>query len=102
MKAGLSVHRCQKCRSIFFPQRFLCPKCGADHWAYEDVFDGVVEETTLVRHARGRPDWVPRPIGTVRLADELAVVAGLEEKFPEGTAVKIFTVDGAPFGKRVE
>jgi uncharacterized OB-fold protein len=100
MKTGLSVHRCESCRSIYFPQRFLCPKCGADRWAVEDVFEGVVEETTLVRHARGRPDWTPRPIGTVRLAGMLAVVAGLDASFPEGTVVKLFTIDGAPFGKQ--
>jgi uncharacterized OB-fold protein len=100
MNPGLNIYRCQGCRSIFFPQRLLCPKCGADRWAAEEIFDGIVEETTLVRHARGRPDWTPRPIGTVRLAGELAVVAGLEEKFPAGTAVKLFTMDGAPFGKK--
>jgi uncharacterized OB-fold protein len=100
MKPGLSVHRCQSCKAIFFPQRFLCPKCGADRWAVEDIADGVVEETTVVLHARGRPDWTPRPIGTVRVANELAVIAGLEEEFPEGTAVTLFTKDGAPFAKR--
>jgi uncharacterized OB-fold protein len=102
MKPGLSVHRCKGCEAIFFPQRFLCPECGADRWTEEEAFEGVVEETTLVLHARGRPDWTPRPIGTVRLAGELSIVAGLEQEFPEGTRVKLFTKNGAPFGTRTE
>jgi uncharacterized OB-fold protein len=100
MNEGLSVHRCRDCRAIFFPQRLLCPSCGADQWAMGLMFDGIVKQSTIVRQARGRPDWKPRPIGTVRVADELAVVAGFDEPIPDGTAVKLFMIDGAPFARR--
>ena len=69
----------------YFPARLICPKCGNADWRDDAVHDGVVEQTTIVRHAAGRADWQPRHIASIRTSDGQLIVAGLEEPLPEAT-----------------
>jgi uncharacterized OB-fold protein len=99
MKNGLNVQRCQNCEEVYFPHRLLCAKCGSDKFALEEAHEAIMEESTMVRQARGRPDWVPHPIGTVRLLNGPPIIVGLDELIPHGARVKLFTHEGAPFAR---
>jgi uncharacterized OB-fold protein len=59
------------------------------------VRDGIVEETTCVRHAVGTPEEEPRILATVRLPAGQRVVAGLERELPPGSPVELCEADGA-------
>lgn len=92
---GVVLSRCPACDWRGFPQRLWCPRCGSAELAEEIAETGVVEETTTVRHAAGRP----RPaaatrLGTVRVEGGVAVVARLEHA-DTGESVRLATEDGA-------
>jgi uncharacterized OB-fold protein len=96
MKPGLPLTRCQNCGAGYYPPRLICAKCGAADWRADEVREGVVEQSTVVRVAAGRPDWQPRHIASVRTTDGQLIVAGLEEPLPDATRVALFDRDGAP------
>lgn len=100
MTPGISVSRCAACGAGFFPARLFCPRCGNDRFEIEAVHDGVVEQSTIVRHAAGRADWRPRHIASVRTADGQLIVAGLEEPLPDGHAVKLFSEKDTPVARK--
>jgi uncharacterized OB-fold protein len=100
MKAGLSLARCVDCGAGYFPPRLICARCGNANWRTDEVHEGTVEQTTIVRHAAGHADWKPRHIASVRTADGQLIVAGLEEPLPEMTEVTLFENDGAPIARR--
>jgi Rubredoxin-like zinc ribbon domain (DUF35_N) len=56
MKQGVAIWRCAGCRTAFFPQRLLCPRCHGDAFAQERVYEAVVEEVSTIRHMLGQTD----------------------------------------------
>ena len=101
MKPGIPLTRCVDCGAGYFPARLICPRCGNANWRQDEVREGVVEQTTIVRHAAGQADWKPRHIASVRTSDGQLIVAGLEEPLPEATKVALFDNDGAPIARRM-
>jgi uncharacterized protein len=87
---------CSTCGQRVFPERLLCPRCGANDWRSEEVSEGVVEETTLLRRAPGGPPAEPVPLGTVRLEGGVLVVARLEATMRPGASVRLEYRDGVP------
>jgi len=100
MTPGLPLTRCADCGAGYFPSRLICARCGGANWRDDAVHDGVVEQTTIVRHAAGRADWKPRHIATVRTADGQVIIAGLEEPLPDMTRVKLFYDEGKAYAQR--
>jgi uncharacterized protein len=100
MNPGLVVSRCAACRAGFFPPRLFCPRCGGQEFEDDLVHDGVVEQSTIVRHAARQADWKPRRIGSVRTSDGQVIVAGLEEELPNGQPVRLFLNNGTPIARR--
>jgi len=84
---GVEVSRCSHCRAIQFPKRFLCPNCGSGEMGTDRIYEAVVEETTVVRHAQGRPDWQPRHLAAVLAEGVLPMVVGLEGPIQRGARV---------------
>jgi uncharacterized OB-fold protein len=80
MKQGVAIWRCANCRTAFFPQRLLCPRCHGDVLAEERVHEAVVEEVSTIRHMLGQADWQPRRIASVRTSD--GTVRSGEEMIP--------------------
>jgi uncharacterized OB-fold protein len=101
MNEGLTVSRCTACRAGFFPPRLFCPRCVNHRFEADLVHDGVVEQSTIVRHAARQADWKPRHIASVRTSDGQVIVAGLEEELPDGAPVRLFMNEGTPVGRRV-
>jgi uncharacterized OB-fold protein len=101
MKPGITVTRCTSCGAGYFPARLICPKCGDANWREDQVSEGVVEQSTIVRVAAAQADWKPRHIASVRTADGQMIVAGLEEPLPDATRVALFDRDGAPIARRL-
>ena len=99
MSAGVTISRCGKCGTGYFPVRFLCPNCGANAMKPDKVSEAVVEETTVVRHNAGQQNWQPRHLATVRTAEGQVMVVGLEGATPRGTKVKLFEQGLAPYGR---
>jgi uncharacterized OB-fold protein len=100
MKPGIPLARCADCGAGYFPARLICPRCGNANWREDRVHDGVVEQTTIVRHAAGHADWEPRHIASVRTSDGQLIVAGLEEPLPAATRVALFERDGSPIARK--
>jgi uncharacterized OB-fold protein len=95
LKPGIELAACTGCGAAFFPARLICPRCGGSGWSAQVVREGVVEETTCVRHAIGTPDGEPRVLATVRLPAGQRVVAGLDHQLPRGSRVELSELDGA-------
>jgi uncharacterized OB-fold protein len=102
MKPGVPLTRCVACGAGFFPARLICPRCGGAEWHTDAVCDGVVEQTTTVRHAAGHKEWQPRHIASVRTSDGQLIVAGLEELLEQATRVTLFDRDGSPVARKAE
>jgi uncharacterized OB-fold protein len=102
MKRGIRLSRCTVCHAGFFPPRLICARCGNASWRDDEVHEGVVEETTLVRHAAGYADWKPRLIASVRTTEGQMIIAGLEESLLEGTRVDLYDRDGSPIARKNE
>jgi uncharacterized protein len=95
LKPGIELSACTACGAAFFPARLICPRCGGTRWSSQVVREGVVEDTTRVRHAIGTPDGRPRILATVRLPGGQHVVAGLQRQLPRGSRVKLRDQAGA-------
>jgi hypothetical protein len=61
--------------------------------------DGVLEESTTVRHAIGTTN-APVVLGTIRIGHGVTLIARLGEVVPRGTRVELHEVDGAPHARR--
>jgi uncharacterized OB-fold protein len=92
---GIALSVCPVCAWRGFPQRLWCPRCGSFELGEELADRGVVEETTTLERAAGRPDLpAGTRLGTVRVEGDVAVVARLESAAP-GDAVRLAVVAGA-------
>jgi uncharacterized OB-fold protein len=98
MTPGITVWRCVKCRTGFFPQRLLCARCHGDSFEQDRVYQAVVEEISTIRHMLGQSDWQPRRIASVRTSDGQRITVGLTDESEPGTVIELFEQNTAPFG----
>jgi uncharacterized OB-fold protein len=96
---GVTIWRCLNCRAGFFPERLLCPRCHGAGFARERVYEGVVEEVSVVRHMLGQENWQPRRIANVCTTDGQRVTVGLREELEPGAVVELFEEELAPFAR---
>ena len=94
--SGLPIWVCSACAHAVFPARLLCARCGGSEWRRNDVSEGVVEESTVLRRAPGAAALDPVPVGSVRVADGVLVVARIEAGMEEGAAVQLQYRAGIP------
>ena len=99
MIPGVTIWRCAKCRTGYFPQRLLCPRCHGDGFAPDRVHEAVVEEVSVIRHMLGQTDWQPRRIASVRAGDGQRITVGLTDASEPGAVIELFEDGTAPFGK---
>jgi uncharacterized OB-fold protein len=99
MTPGLGIWRCAKCRTGFFPQRLLCPRCHGDAFDEDRVYAAVVEEVSTIRHMLGQADWQPRRIASVCTDDGQRVTVGLIDDCQPGAVIELFEDGTAPFGR---
>jgi uncharacterized OB-fold protein len=91
MNAGVGIWRCVSCRVGYFPERLLCSRCHGQEFKSDRVFEGVVEETTTIRHVLGQAtDWVPRRLGSVRTVNGPRMTVGLRDESGRGTVIDLF------------
>jgi uncharacterized OB-fold protein len=99
MKPGVAIWRCANCRTAFFPQRLLCPRCHGGDFAEDRVYEAVVEEVATIRHMLGQADWQPRRIASVRTSDGQCITVGLMDDCGPGSVIELFEEGTAPFGR---
>jgi uncharacterized OB-fold protein len=92
---GLTVAKCSRCGSRYFPRRLICRRCGSADWTDERLHDAVIEESTTIAHVAGGHGG-PRTLATVRAAGGLRLIVGLEAPAPEGARVLLREKNGAP------
>lgn len=91
---GVSLSACTECGSAFFPDRLLCPHCGAGSWTAFCVTVGTVEEVTALHRAIGaRGD--PVVLATIRLDTGQRIIASLPEVVPRHSRVTLTQHQGA-------
>jgi uncharacterized OB-fold protein len=97
---GLKVWKCARCGAQFFPRRLLCLRCESPELAEDGhVYEGVVEEITVVRHVLGQEGWKPRRIANVRTPGNLMLTVGLLDDSEIGQHVVIGQDGTAPVGR---
>ena len=99
MSEGVTIWRCAKCNSGFFPEPLLCPRCHSAQFATDRVMEGVVEEISVIRHMLGQENWQPRRIASVRTSDGQLMTVGLRDESGPGARVELFQDGEAPFGR---
>jgi uncharacterized OB-fold protein len=98
MTPGVTIWRCERCRTALFPQRLLCPHCHGQVFVEERVHKAVVEEVAVIRHMLGQTDWQPRHIANVRTAAGPCITVGLKDDCGPGTVIDLFEDGAAPYG----
>jgi uncharacterized OB-fold protein len=96
---GVGIWRCKGCGVGYFPERLLCPRCHGQEWVADRVYQGVVEEVSVIRHMIGQADWQPRRIASVRTSDGQLITVGLRDESGPGTVIELFEEGTAPFGQ---
>jgi len=67
----LEIPVCEACGRAVFPQRLLCPACGARAWRRESVASGVLEAAADRGEVRvGVVRMPPGPLAIVRLVSD--------------------------------
>jgi uncharacterized OB-fold protein len=99
MNRGVGIWRCVQCRACFFPERLICPRCHGPAFEPDRVYEGVVEEITVVRHMLGQADWQPRRLASVRTSDGQRITVGLRDESEPETVIELFEEGTAPFGR---
>jgi len=82
-----------------FPQRLLCPHCHGEEFDQDRVYEGVIEEISVIRHMIGQADWKPRRIANVRTTGGPSITVGLRDESGPGTVVELFEDGTAPVGQ---
>lgn len=102
----LTIFRCRACGEALFPARYRCPRCGAADWMEEAAPEGVVEESTVVRHRVGALGAGDVHLASVRIGAGavagavveavvgLVVIARLDGPLGAGEPVRL-TIDDA-------
>jgi uncharacterized OB-fold protein len=96
---GLTVARCSRCGSLYFPRRLICRRCGGAAWTDERLHEAVIEESTTVAHVAGGSHGGTRMLATVRAAGGLHLIVGLEGPLPGGARVLLREKNGAPVAR---
>ena len=99
MSEGVPIWRCANCRSGFFPEPLLCPRCHGDKFETDRVHKAVVEEVSVIRHMIGQENWQPRRIANVRTSDGQLITVGLRDESGPGATIELFEEGTAPFGR---
>lgn len=95
---GVPLSTCDDCGWEGFPQRHWCPFCGTDALGERLEERGVVEDSTILRRAVGRPGRLLVRLGTIRLEGGAKIVARLDAA-GRGARVRVQLVDGAPVAR---
>jgi uncharacterized OB-fold protein len=93
MSAGVTVSSCPSCGWKGLPERLWCPRCGSDEVGTSVLREGVLEEVTTARRARGTGPAVA--VGSVRIEGGGALIARLEGAPSEGSRVELEDDGGA-------
>jgi uncharacterized OB-fold protein len=96
---GVTIWRCAKCRTGFFPEPLLCPCCHSPQFTTDTAREGVIEEISVIRHMLGQENWQPRRIASVRTSDGQLMTVGLRDESGPGARVELFQEGEAPFGR---
>jgi uncharacterized OB-fold protein len=99
MNAGVTIWRCQGCRTAYFPEPLLCPRCHGGEFATDRVNEAVIEEISVIRHMIGQENWQPRRIASVRTTDGPRMTIGLRDESGVDATIELFEEGTAPFGK---
>jgi uncharacterized OB-fold protein len=101
MSAGVPVWCCAHCGAGFYPHPLLCPRCGSAEGKPTAVYEGRLEEATVVHRAVGAPDGAPpRQLATIALPGGQRLVAALEGRPEVGARVVLRESDGAVLATR--
>ena len=98
--SGVTIWRCVNCRTGFFPERLLCPRCHGGGFETDRVREAVIEEVSTIRHMLGQENWQPRRIASVRTADGQRITVGLRDESAPGDTIELFEEGTAPFGRK--
>ena len=99
MSEGVTVWRCAKCGTGFFPEPLLCQRCHGHQFTTDRVTEGVIEEISVIRHMLGQENWQPCRIASVRTSDGQLMTVGLRDESGPGTRIELFQEGEAPFGR---
>ena len=99
MSPGVGIWRCRSCRAAVFPQRLLCPHCHGQEFDEDRVYEGVVEEISVIRHMIGQENWQPRRIANVLTSAGPRMTVGLRDESGPGATIELFEEGTAPFGQ---
>ena len=100
MTPGLNTWKCKTCGAVYFPERFLCAKCGGHVFETVTVAEGVIEDMTMVRHVLGQKDWQPKPIATVLIDGGARILAGVLDDSGPNDRVVLAEEERAPYVRR--
>jgi uncharacterized OB-fold protein len=99
MSGGVTIWRCAGCRAALFPEPLLCPHCHGASFSTDRVYDGVVEEVSVIRHMIGQENWQPRRIANVRTTGGALMTVGLLDESAPGATIELYEEGTAPFGR---
>jgi uncharacterized OB-fold protein len=99
MSEGVTIWRCVNCRTGFFPERLLCPRCHGDKFETDTVTEATVEEISVIHHMIGQENWQPKRIASVRTSDGQRISIGLRDEAGPGATIELFQEEQAPFGR---
>jgi uncharacterized OB-fold protein len=99
MTGGVTIWRCAGCRTGYFPEPLLCPKCHGGQFDTDRVTEAVIEEVSVIRHMIGQENWQPRRIANVRTPEGLYLTVGLRDQSGPGAVIALFEDGTAPFGQ---
>lgn len=101
MSAGIPLWRCRNCGSAFYPEPLLCPHCGGADGEPARVYEGLIEQATVVHRAVGAPaERPPRQLATVVLPGGQRVIAALDGRPERGGRVVLRESGGAILASR--
>lgn len=87
---SLKVPVCRSCGRAVFPERLLCPDCGARNWREEPVDSGVLESLADRGEVR---------VGIVRTALGPAAIVRVQGAAREGAEVLLEEDGGVPVAR---
>lgn len=100
MTPGLPIWVCKNCGAGYFPERLICPACGAGEFVSGEARNGHVEDITVVTHVLGQENWKPRTLATVRLECGQRIIAGAIGEIAPGDAVTLENENLVPYVRR--
>lgn len=99
MIAGVPVFRCSACSASIFPEPLLCPRCHGPDFQSSRAMTATVEQVSTIHHMAGRPDFLPRKIASVKVADGPTLIVGLLHDAAPESAVELFMDGTAPVAR---